>query len=202
MTRFAGSGRLFIVIGLMLGGCESTTLIHSNPAGATVKSRGVTLGVTPLTIKDNKPSEAVTQLDLEKEGYLPSTLVIQRSYDSGSGAALLSLFCAPAVWAAAAYPPQYRVDLLPIPGTTLPASVAAAGPTPPARFIGLDDPTPVSSDSMWYRFPVGGQIKVTLDTGAVVRGHLVYKAGESIVVRTDHGQETFERLHVKAIGDW
>ena len=177
-------------------------MIHTNPTGATVKSYGKTLGTTPLKITSKQASLTVRQLTLEKEGFLPSTLVIQRSEWDTSGVVILSLVCPPALWFVADYPPQYAVDLVPAANmlSTTAASVATAAPTP--KPVGFDDPAPVSSDSLWYRYHVGGQIKVTLDDGTIIRGWLVYKAGDSIVVKTDHGQQTFVREHIKSVSGW
>jgi hypothetical protein len=59
--------------------CASTTVIHSQPAGARIYLDGQPVGVTPYTMTDTKIVGSTTMVRLEYPGYEPTTGFISRN---------------------------------------------------------------------------------------------------------------------------
>jgi hypothetical protein len=116
MNRIA----LFILSAALFTGCASTTIIRSNPSGATVKdSRGNVLGTTPYEHSDTRMNGHAERFVVELEEHEPRSFTIRRDKVNAGrlvGFGLGGFFAFP-VWAGLLwmndYEDQYRVSLKP-----------------------------------------------------------------------------------------
>ncbi|HZH79490.1 MAG TPA: PEGA domain-containing protein [Archangium sp.] len=123
---------LFLV--LLSTGCASTTVIRSDPSGATVKSRsGEVLGRTPYEHSDSATVNHTESFVLELEGYKPQYVTIKRDQWNGArtaGGVIGGLLFFPAfgtlLWATD-YKEAYHVELQEAP------ELAREEEAPPAR---------------------------------------------------------------------
>ena len=124
-------------------GCASTTVIRSEPLGATIKSRsGEVLGKTPYEHSDSAMLNHTESFVLEKEGYEPGYVTIKRDQWNGArtagsivGGLLLFPLFGGLLWATD-YKPAYHVQLEETPAedeVEEPASPRAARKTPAVR---------------------------------------------------------------------
>jgi hypothetical protein len=103
---------------LVSTGCASTTMIRTEPLGATVKSRsGEVLGKTPYEHSDSAMINHAESFVLEKEGYEPGYVTIKRDQWNGlrtAGSIIGGLILLPVfgglLWATD-YKPAYHVEL-------------------------------------------------------------------------------------------
>ncbi|HEV3031654.1 MAG TPA: PEGA domain-containing protein [Polyangia bacterium] len=78
--RFSLGARLVAALTLCaVASCASTTVIHSQPAGARIYLDGQPVGVTPYTMTDTKIVGSTTMVRLEYPGYEPTTGFISRN---------------------------------------------------------------------------------------------------------------------------
>jgi hypothetical protein len=99
-------------------GCASTTVIRSDPSGATVRSRsGELLGKTPYEHSDSATVNHTESFVLELEGYEPEYVTIKRDQWNGvrtAGGVIGGLFVFPVfatlLWATD-YKEAYSVEL-------------------------------------------------------------------------------------------
>ena len=182
--------RTFAVVAVALaGGCTSSTMIRSNPSGATMKENGVEIGTTPFALSTKDIALMVHEYTLSKEGYAPATLVVQRNeWDTGRVVAGL-LFCAPSVAWAAEYPPAYSVELTPWGSAALPTSNATSAVVPAPVSGTAQVPAAVAAKAPWVSYPIGARVEVKLIDGSSVAGQLLAKRDNSIVVLKADGTE-------------
>lgn len=103
-------------------GCASTTMLHSYPPGATVKSAsGMVLGVTPYEHTDSAAVGHVERFLIEKDGYETQYVSIKKDQWNGVkttasvvGGVFLFIPFVGLLWSAD-YRPDYAVQLKPIP---------------------------------------------------------------------------------------
>lgn len=72
MKTLRNNIRLFAVIGIvsiLFTSCASSTLITSDPPGASLYLDGASVGATPYKHKDSKPIFSCTSVRLEKDGH-------------------------------------------------------------------------------------------------------------------------------------
>ena len=97
-------------------GCASTTVIRSDPEGATLYIDGSKVGKTPYTYSDTKTISSTTRLQLKKDGYEDFETVMTRNerfqVDACIGGAF---FFIPYLWVMG-YNPERTFELTPIPG--------------------------------------------------------------------------------------
>jgi hypothetical protein len=76
-------GRAFPLIGVItLGaftGCASSTMLQTQPAGATVSINGMVVGKTPYTMTDSKMVGTTTLIHFEYPGYAPLDVMVSRN---------------------------------------------------------------------------------------------------------------------------
>lgn len=93
-------------------GCASSTIINSNPSGASVYLNGEKVGTTPYTMTDNKIIGTTTTVRLTKAGCEDFNTVISRSEEFDAAPVILG-FCLgiwPWLWAMK-YKPSRSYDL-------------------------------------------------------------------------------------------
>ncbi|MET0405067.1 MAG: PEGA domain-containing protein [Cystobacter sp.] len=114
MRRF--SSLLLLIV--LSTGCVSTTVIRSNPSGASVRSRsGEMLGRTPYEYSDSAMVNHAESFTLELDGYATEFVTIRRDQWNGArtaGGIVGGLFVFPVfatlLWAAD-YKDAYHVEL-------------------------------------------------------------------------------------------
>jgi hypothetical protein len=102
-----------LVLSLLLGGCASTTTLHTKPEGAIVMLNGAKVGETPYTLTDKDIVIGEKKLLVQKAGYKDATVTVKR--DQWSTGRIILGICAcgvPLLWAAD-YPADYTVELAP-----------------------------------------------------------------------------------------
>ncbi len=60
-----------LTLALSLVGCASSTVIHSDPPGATFYVNESLVGFTPYSYMDRRPAFSTVKLRLQKDGYEP-----------------------------------------------------------------------------------------------------------------------------------
>ena len=76
---------------VLLSSCASSTMLSSNPAGATVYLDQAQIGVTPFTYSDTKISGAKTNLRLSLSGYSDLYVTIKKD-ELNAGRLVVGLF--------------------------------------------------------------------------------------------------------------
>jgi hypothetical protein len=101
-------------------GCASTTIIRSDPPGATLYVDGSKVGKTPYTYSDTKTISSTTRLRLKKEGYEEFETLMTRNeqfqVDACIGGAF---FFVPFLWVMG-YNPERTYELTPLQGYPAP----------------------------------------------------------------------------------
>ncbi len=105
---------LILATSILLSSCVSTTLIQSVPPGASVKIDGETKGTTPYAYSDSKIVFSNTSVVLEKEGYHPFSIIIQRNEEPNVGAIIGGFFIWPIWLWALDYKPMRTYELAPV----------------------------------------------------------------------------------------
>jgi hypothetical protein len=106
-------------------GCASTTVIRSEPSGATVYIDGSKVGKTPYTYSDTKTVGSSTRIRLKKEGFEDFETVISRNEEFQVGPCIGGVFfLVPFLWVMG-YQPDHNYELSPLSGQQ--PSAAAPG---------------------------------------------------------------------------
>ena len=93
-------------------GCSSTTLINSEPSGASLYIDGMKVGTTPYTYTDSKIVGATTILKFKKEGYEDLNAAINKSEKANIGAIIGGVFVlVPFLWTME-YKPERTYELI------------------------------------------------------------------------------------------
>jgi len=117
--------------GVALGGCVSSTVLHTWPSGAHVYIDGAHVGTTPYTYSDAKVAGSVTKITLAKEGYRPLYVDLVRNERAAPGAIIGGLFLlVPFLWVMK-YAPEHKYTLAP--GTDGPPPPGMPGEGTPGR---------------------------------------------------------------------
>lgn len=102
------------LLGALLAGCTSTTVIKSSPQGAKVYLDNVYKGTTPYTQKDSKIVGAKTPLRLTMDGYQPLETHLTKDEKTNVGAIVGGCFVLfPFLWTQG-YDPEHMYELTPI----------------------------------------------------------------------------------------
>jgi PEGA domain-containing protein len=98
-------------------GCASTTVIRSEPPGATVYIDGSKVGKTPYTHSDTKIIGSTTRVKLKKEGYEDYEGGFQRNEQFEVLPCIGGVFVlVPFLWVMG-YQPEHNYELTPLSGT-------------------------------------------------------------------------------------
>ena len=98
---------------ILLSSCASTTVIQSDPSGATVYLNEERVGTTPYSHRDTKITGTTTVLRLEKEGYSAFNTQIRKNEEVHVGAVIGGIFFLfPFLWAME-YKPTRTYELTP-----------------------------------------------------------------------------------------
>lgn len=135
-----------LLVATIVAGCASSTVIRSNPPGATVRSNtGAVLGKTPYVHSDTRTVDHHERFTVELDGYETAKLVIRRDqWDTtrtvafGIGGFFFTPLFVGLLWAQN-YPPEHDVELQPQ------GTFGTPGPQPhgsPAAPTALPPPTP------------------------------------------------------------
>ena len=97
-------------------GCTSTTIIRSDPPGATLYIDGSKVGKTPYTYSDTKTISATTRIKLKKEGYEEFETLMTRNEQFQVDACIGGVFFfVPFLWVMG-YNPERNYELTPLQG--------------------------------------------------------------------------------------
>jgi hypothetical protein len=97
-------------------GCASSTVIRSDPSGATVYIDGSKVGKTPYTHSDTKVVGSHTRVELKMEGYEEFETGISRNEEFQVGACIGGvLFLVPFLWVMG-YKSEHNYELTPMAG--------------------------------------------------------------------------------------
>ncbi|MBN1207798.1 MAG: PEGA domain-containing protein [Myxococcaceae bacterium] len=108
-------------------GCASTTIIRSEPSGATVYVDGSKAGTTPYTYSDTKIVGSSTRIKLKKEGYEDLETIITRSEQFEVGPCIGGVFfLVPFLWVMG-YQPDHNYELSPLSSQVQQSPAAAPG---------------------------------------------------------------------------
>jgi len=106
-----------IALALTITGCASTTVINSEPNGATVYLNGEKVGTTPYTHTDTKIVGSTNTVQLKKDGYQDLTATFSRNEDVNVGAIIGGVFVlVPFLWIMD-YKPSRSYEMTPLKGT-------------------------------------------------------------------------------------
>jgi len=83
---------------LIVTGCSSTTIINSDPQGATLYIDGFKMGKTPYTYTDSKTNSSTTSIFLTKEGFIDKHIVMNRSERMNYFPLIGAIYIAPLFW--------------------------------------------------------------------------------------------------------
>jgi len=119
---------------MTLSACASTTVLRSEPSGATVYIDGSKVGKTPYTYSDTKIVGASTQVRLKLEGYEEFQTILSRSEEFQVGPCIGGVFVlVPFLWVMG-YRPEHSYELSPLsPAKPAPSNVTAPGVPGPWR---------------------------------------------------------------------
>ena len=113
MTRKLQIVTFLTAIALFTTSCVSTTLIQSEPSGATVYIENQKVGTTPYSYSDTKVSGSVTEIKLKKEGYEDFNVSMVRNERADAGAIIGGIFFLfPFIWTMG-YDPAHNYELQP-----------------------------------------------------------------------------------------
>lgn len=100
-------------------GCASSTVIRSDPSGATVYIDGSKMGKTPYTYSDTKTVSSNTRIKLKKEGYEDFEITMTRNEQFEVGACIGGFFfLVPFLWVMG-YNPERNYELTPLAGAPM-----------------------------------------------------------------------------------
>jgi len=103
-----------IVLAALVTGCSSTTVIDSQPKGASVYLNGEKVGVTPYTYTDTKMIGSTNFVLLKKDGYQDFTAAFGRNETANPGAIVGGVFVlVPFLWAMD-YKPIHSYEMVPL----------------------------------------------------------------------------------------
>lgn len=106
-----------ITLALSITGCASTTVLNSEPNGATVYLNGEKVGTTPYIHTDKKIVGSTNTVQLKKEGYQDFTTVFSRNENVNVGAIVGGIFLFfPFLWTMD-YKPSHSYEMVPLKGT-------------------------------------------------------------------------------------
>jgi hypothetical protein len=96
--------------------CASSTMIRSDPSGATVYIDGSRVGQTPYIYEDTKTVSSTTRVKLRKEGYEDFETLIVRNEEFQLGPCIGGFFVLiPFLWVMG-YKPERTYELTPMSG--------------------------------------------------------------------------------------
>jgi hypothetical protein len=88
-----------LTLALSLVGCASSTVIHSDPPGATLYVNESLVGFTPYSYTDRRPALSTVRLRLQKDGYEPLEVTLSRNETIEVGNVIGgAMFLWPAFW--------------------------------------------------------------------------------------------------------
>lgn len=97
-----------------LAACASTTVINSDPSGATLYLNGEKVGVTPYTHTDSKIVGSTNTVMLKKEGYQDLATAFSRNEEVSVGAVIGGvLVLVPFLWVME-YKPTHTYEMVPM----------------------------------------------------------------------------------------
>jgi hypothetical protein len=100
-------------------GCASTTIIRSDPSGATVYIDGSKVGKTPYTYTDTKTISSTTRIKLKKQGYEEFETLMVRNEQFQADACIGGVFfLVPFLWVMG-YNPERNYELSPLQGAPM-----------------------------------------------------------------------------------
>ena len=103
-----------ITLAISVSACASTTVVNSEPSGATVYLNGEKVGTTPYTHTDTKIVGSTNTVLLKKEGYQDFSTVFSRNEDVNIGAIIGGLFVlVPFLWTMD-YKPSHSYEMVPL----------------------------------------------------------------------------------------
>ena len=103
-----------ITLAISVSACASTTVVNSEPSGATVYLNGEKVGTTPYTHTDTKIVGSTNRVLLKKEGYQDFSTVFSRNEDVNIGAIIGGLFVlVPFLWTMD-YKPSHSYEMVPL----------------------------------------------------------------------------------------
>ena len=98
---------------ILIASCSSTTMIQSNPPGATVYMNGQMVGKTPYKHRDSKIVGSMTTINLEKENFDNFNTTLTRDEEVDVGAVIGGIFFLfPFLWTMK-YQPWHNYELVP-----------------------------------------------------------------------------------------
>jgi len=98
---------------ILFSSCSSTTMIYSNPSGATLYVNEELVGETPYKHKDSKIVGSTNTIKLEKEGYITLNTVFSKDEEIDVGAMIGGIFfLVPFLWVMK-YKPTRTLDMKP-----------------------------------------------------------------------------------------
>ncbi|RLD57776.1 MAG: PEGA domain-containing protein [Bacteroidetes bacterium] len=104
---------IFTVV-VLFSACSSTTVIQSEPTGASLYLNEQPVGKTPYTMKDTKIVGTKTTIKLKKEGYETFNITIQKNEQVDVGAVVGGIFFTfPFIWIME-YNPVHKYELTPL----------------------------------------------------------------------------------------
>lgn len=99
---------------IFLSSCASTTLIRSEPRGATLFINGEKVGTTPYQHTDTKIVGSTNHVVLKKEGYEDFVTVFSRDEEADVGAIIGGIFFLfPFLWTMK-YKPEHSYEMTPL----------------------------------------------------------------------------------------
>lgn len=123
-------------------GCASTTVIRSEPSGATVYIDGSKMGKTPYTYSDTKTVSSTTRIRLKLEGYEDFETLLVRNEEFQAGPCIGGVFfLVPFLWVMG-YHPEHNYEL-----TAVDDYSSLQQPRPP-RLLARPTPPPSLQGSM------------------------------------------------------
>lgn len=103
-----------IALAVSITGCASTTILNSEPNGATVYLNGEKVGTTPYIHTDKKIVGSTNTVQLQKEGYQDLIAAFSRNEDVNVGATIFGSFLVvPWLWMMD-YKPSHSYELVPL----------------------------------------------------------------------------------------
>jgi hypothetical protein len=101
---------LIFSLAIILAGCSSTTIIQTEPSGASVYLNEKHVGTSPYEMKDKKITGTCTNLKLEMPGYKTIYQTICKDEQLNPGALIGGIFVViPYLWILEYYPVHYYV---------------------------------------------------------------------------------------------
>jgi hypothetical protein len=105
---------LCITLAICVSACASTTIINSEPNGATVYLNGEKVGITPYTHTDTKIVGSTNTVLLKKDGYQDFSTAFTRNEDVNVGAIIGGIFVLiPFLWIMD-YKPSHSYEMAPL----------------------------------------------------------------------------------------